>query len=194
MRHLQQSGMSLIVALIMLLVMTSTTLMLFRMSNTGTQIVGNMQFRNEALAAADGTLQEVISTTRLVLTPAALFAAPCDGVANRRCYDLTGDGDEDLQVDVPQPQCMLAVDIPNADLDLTNPIDLKCAFSPESGSGDESLGAIAGASKCARAVWEARANAEDYDASGTTGARMTIVQGVGVLIGVDRKLIDCPGS
>lgn len=193
MRRLRQSGMSLIVALIMLLVMTATTLMLFRMSNAGSQIVGNMQFRNEALAVTDGALQEAISTTRLVQSPTALFADACDGVANRRCYDITGDGDDDLQVDVAQPRCVLAVDIPNADLNLSNPVDLKCAFSPDTGAGDESVGAIAGASKCARAVWEVRADGQDYDDTGTTGARVTVVQGVGVLIGADRKLMDCPG-
>ncbi|MEW6166526.1 MAG: hypothetical protein AB1651_02325 [Pseudomonadota bacterium] len=190
--QLCQSGFSLVVALIMLVIMTATTLMIFRISNTGTQIVGNMQFRNEALALADGTLQEAISTTRVFDTPDTLFLDPCDNVNNRRCYDVDGNGDDDVQVDVVPPACVQVNIIPTRALDSLDPFDQDCLTGAATETGTE--GVDTGASLCARSIWEARANAQDYGGSGTTGARMSVVQGVGVTIDKGSALAGCPGS
>jgi hypothetical protein len=196
-RRLNQSGLSLVVALIMLVIMTATTLMIFRMSNTGTLIVGNMQFRNEALALADGTLQEAISTTRVFDAPNTLFLDPCDNVNNRRCYDVDGDGANDIEVDVVPPTCVQVNIIPtralNLDDPVNNPFDQDCAagVTPDNTGQEDGDG---GASLCARSTWEARANAQDYDDSGTTGARMSVVQGVGVTIDKGSALAGCPGA
>lgn len=187
----RQSGFSLVVALIMLAIMTATTLMVFRMSNTGTQIVGNMQFRDEALTLADGTLQEAISTTRVFDAPDTLFLDPCDNTSNRRCYDIDGDGDDDVQVDVRRPTCVQVNVIPTSALDLASSFDVKCTASETGIEGIE--GGATGQSLCARSTWEARADAQDYGASGATGARISVVQGVGITIDKGSALEGCPG-
>lgn len=189
-RTSRQSGLSLIVAMIMLLLMTMTALMLFRMSNTGTQIVGNMQFQNEALTSANGAIQEAISTTRLFLSPTQLFLEDCGGSFNRRCYDLNGDGQDDFQVDVAAPTCV-QVDIkPNATLNL-NSDEKNCAVGVSQTFGME--GASAGNSLCSETVWEIRADAGDAGDSGATGAKVSLVEGVGVQVKTGTALTFCFG-
>lgn len=191
----RQSGLSLVVALIMLVVMTATTLMVFRMSNTGSQIVGNMQFRNEALAVADGVVQEVISSTRLFESPDALFTENnCDGGGNfnQRCYDVNGDNSNDLQVDVEAPACTQVTIIPNASLNFAVQSELDCAVGEGAERGIE--GAAQGNSLCARTVWEVRADAKDAGSSGATGARVRLVQGIGVQVRRGVALTFCFGA
>jgi hypothetical protein len=185
-----QRGLSLVVALIMLVVMTMTLLMLFRMSNTGTQIIGNMQFRNDAQASANSAVQEVLSTTRMFATPNQLFLDPCGGDFNRRCYDLNGDAQFDVQVDVVPPTCVQVNIRPNARLDFTNPADRNCAVGENQNFGVEGL--EAGSSLCANTVWEIRANASDFGASGATGARVTVVQGAAVQVRTGIAQTFCP--
>ncbi|MEQ1440256.1 hypothetical protein AAG565_12925 [Fontimonas sp. SYSU GA230001] len=188
----RERGMSLVVALIMLLMMTVTALMLFRMSNTGTQIVGNMQFRNEALASADAAIQEVLSTTRMFETPNLLFLQDCGGSFNRRCFDLNGDQQDDVQVDVAPPSCVQVDIIPNASLNLSRPNEADCAVGVAQTFGME--GAVAGNSLCANTLWEVRATASDAGASQATGARMTVVQGVGVQVKTGVAVAFCAGT
>jgi hypothetical protein len=186
----RQRGLSLIVALIMLIVMTMTLLMLFRMSNTGTQIVGNMQFRNEALASATSAVQEVLSTVRMFAAPNLLFLDACEGSFNRRCYDLNGDGDDDVQVDVVPPSCVGGNILLNADLNLGNPFQRGCLIGESQNFGVE--GVATGNSLCANTIWEVRAQAGDFGASGATGARVTVVQGVGVQVRTATAQTFCP--
>jgi hypothetical protein len=178
----RELGLSLVVALIMLLVMTVTTLTLFRMSNTGSQIVGNMQFRSEALSAADATLQEVVSTTRMFSLPGAIFLEPgcSSGSYNQRCVDLNGDGRPDLQVDVAPPQCVQVTIIPNLVLDLADPSQRSCAEGVRQSFGV--AGSAEGNSLCADTTWDVRAEAGDVGDTGLTGTRVAVVQGVGVLV------------
>lgn len=190
-RH--QSGLSLVVALIMLIIMTATTLMLFRMSNTGSQIVGNMQFRDEALAAADSTIQAVLSTTRMFETPESVFLEPgCTGGNNQLCVDVSGDGAPDLQVDVAPPSCVQVTVIPNSRLDLAVDADRACAEGVRQTFGIS--GSAEGSSFCALTNWEVRADAGDVGTAGTTGAQVTIVQGVGVRVQRSVALSFCSGS
>jgi hypothetical protein len=178
----REHGLSLVVALIMLLIMTVTTLTLFKMSNTGSQIVGNMQFRSEALAASDATLQEVVSTTRMFELPNSVFLEPgcSSGSYNQRCIDLNDDGEPDLQVDVVPPECIQVTIIPNIALDLTNPQERSCAEGVRQSFGV--VGSAEGNSLCADTTWNVRADAGDVGGSGITGARVSVVQGVGVLV------------
>ena len=189
-RYRAQRGLSLIVALIMLLIMTVTLMMLFKMSNTGTQIVGNMQFRNEALASAEGAIQEVLSTTRMFLSPNTLFLTACNGSFNSRCYDINDDGDDDVQVDVAPPQCVQYTIIPNASLNFAVPNQRICAVGESQNFGVE--GADSGNSLCTNTLWEVRARAGDIAATGATGASVTVVQGVGVQIKTGNALTFCP--
>lgn len=195
----RQRGLSLVVALIMLLVMTVTTIAIFQMSQTGTQVIGNMQWRDDALTAADSAIDEVVSTTRLFESPDALFLVQCKGSFNSRCYDLNGDGQDEIEVRInPAPTCVQVTVVPTASLNLASAAGLACARDTPQQFGVE--GVSTGDSLCARSTWEVRANALDFDAdvddpaTGTTGARMTVVEGVGVLVPSGTALAFCTGS
>jgi Tfp pilus assembly protein PilX len=61
----RQRGMALVVGLILLALMTVMAITGFNIGRTSLDIVGNMQARQEVIAAANSTIQEAISTTRL---------------------------------------------------------------------------------------------------------------------------------
>ncbi len=191
-RRTCQRGLSLVVALIMLIVMTVTTLAVFRMSQTGSQIVANMQFRDEAVASANSTIQEVISTQRMFLSPDAVFLQACNGSFNRRCFDLNGDGQDDIEVEIAAPRCVQVSIIPTSTLNLAVAGELACARDTVQMFGVE--GIATGDSLCANSTWEIRAQAQDFNGSGATGARMSVVEGVGVQVPSGTAIGFCLGS
>lgn len=90
-----QRGAALIVGLIMLLLITVMVTSAFTMSTTNLQSVGNMQFRDDAIAAANKATEQVLSspfTTALV--------------AQTINVDLNNDGTTDYEVDFDAPTCV----------------------------------------------------------------------------------------
>lgn len=65
----RQTGATLITALIMLIVLTLLVVSGIRSSSTNLRIAGNMQMQEEATAAAQQAIENVISTTALLATP-----------------------------------------------------------------------------------------------------------------------------
>ena len=93
----KQRGAALVVGLIMLVLIT---LMLITALNLGTanfRSVTNMQFREEAIAAANQAIEQVISST--------FTAAP---VAETIEIDIDNDDDADYVVDIALPVCVSA--------------------------------------------------------------------------------------
>src|ERR1700694_1173390 len=97
MRH-RQRGVTLIVALIMLMLITLMVVTGLNLGKGSMQMVGNMQQRNQVKAAIDETLEEVISTVQFSNTPPNVFLMPCNKVANTKCVDIDGDGTADVTV------------------------------------------------------------------------------------------------
>lgn len=93
----RQRGATLIVGLIMLLLFTLMISTTFMLSSTNLKAVGNMQSRNEALAAANMAINLMMST--------AFTTAPAADTVN---VDLNNDGTDDYQVELAQPQCVQA--------------------------------------------------------------------------------------
>jgi len=58
-----QRGATLVVGLIMLVLITLMVTTAFMLSNTNLKAVGNMQFRDEAIAAANAAIETVLSTS-----------------------------------------------------------------------------------------------------------------------------------
>ena len=92
-----QRGATLVVGLIMLVLLTLLVTSAFMLSTGNLKAVGNMQFRNEAIAAANKRIEEVLSTNFLAVPP----ANPVD-------VDIDGDGNGDYQVTVAAPTCVRA--------------------------------------------------------------------------------------
>ncbi len=66
----KERGATLVVGLIMLVVITLLTVSAFRLTGGNLKAVGNMQFRNEAIAAANMAIEQMINTHFATLNPA----------------------------------------------------------------------------------------------------------------------------
>lgn len=96
----QQRGAALIVALIMLTLITVLATSAFQLSNTSLQSVGNMQTRDEAIAAANKAMEQVLSSP-FTDAPAA------DAID----VDIDNDDTIDYRVSFAAPTCVSAQQI-----------------------------------------------------------------------------------
>jgi Tfp pilus assembly protein PilX len=92
-----QRGATLVIGLVMLGLITMLVASAFTMSNTNLKSVGNMQFRNEAIAAANRAIEMVVA--------APFTTAP---TAQTIQVDLNNDTTVDYTVAIAAPVCMRA--------------------------------------------------------------------------------------
>lgn len=97
-----QRGATLIAGLIMLAVVMLTVTTAFTLSSSNLKAVGNMQFRNEALAAANKAIEQVISSP-FTNSPAA----------EEINVDINNDGTNDYVVQITTPSCVRATQLTN---------------------------------------------------------------------------------
>lgn len=101
------AGATLVVSLIMLVVLTLLAVTAIRMSNVNFRTIGNMQVRNEAVAAAQQAIEQVISNSANFTTP----------VAQQIGIDINNDGVADYTVNVSAPTCLKMVSVPGYSVD-----------------------------------------------------------------------------
>jgi len=105
-RSARQRGAALIVGLIMLVLITLTVAAAFTVSTSNLKSVGNMQTRNEAVAAANRAIEEVAAS---LLPPNAdgspSMVAPAATVS---LVDINNDGKTDYTVQIAAPTCVRA--------------------------------------------------------------------------------------
>lgn len=92
-----QRGAALIVSLIMLTLITLLVITALNLGSLGFRSVSNTQFRDEAIAASNLAIQQVISSPFFIDPAAAAQEIP---------VDLDNDGTDDYVVDIAQPQCL----------------------------------------------------------------------------------------
>lgn len=148
-RH--QRGITLIVGLIMLVLITLMVTAAFTLSSTNLKAVGNMQFRDEAVAAANVAVERVVSTD---------FTA----VPQTSSHDVDIGGAV-YTVVVDTPTCIKSTAIKS--LPPTDPDALQCTF----GAG--------GTPVCFETLWEVSATVSSTGAAAVTGAAVTVKQGIG---------------
>jgi Tfp pilus assembly protein PilX len=160
----RQHGVTLFVALVLLVMVTLLAVSSFRVSNTNLKIVGSMQGKSEANGAAQQAIEQVLSTPAFVMDPATTAATPI-GV------DINGDGTADytVQFNNPAPKCLKSRQTNPADLDITKLSDRPCFASAL-------ITQAKVATACAETVWEVTATTTDTVTSATT----TVRQGVSV--------------
>ena len=90
-----QKGATLIVGLIMLVLLTLMVTTSFMLSTSNLRAVGNMQFRDEAIAAGNSAIEQVVSSSFTVLP-----------VASTVLVDIDQDGTDDYTVAVTAPVCV----------------------------------------------------------------------------------------
>ena len=93
----KQRGATLIVGMIMLTVITLMVITAFTLSSTNLQSVGNMQFRNEAIAAANKAIEQVLGSSFTTATAAQSINV-----------DIDNDGTVDYIVLIGTPLCIRA--------------------------------------------------------------------------------------
>ena len=91
-----------IVGLVMLVLITLTVIAAFTLSQANLKAVGNIQMRNEAVAAANRAIEEVVTS---LLPATAPYATP---VETQSDVDINNDGTVDYKVKILAPVCVRA--------------------------------------------------------------------------------------
>jgi hypothetical protein len=126
-----------------------------------------MQFRDEAIAAANVAIEEIVNDDFMTLPTATTVPV-----------DIDRDGTNEHTVDVPPPTCASWRVIPSSELNVSNPADLPCFLGGAATASG--LGGVAGTdSFCADTLWQVRAIvAPTAGGAAATGASVTINQGI----------------
>jgi Tfp pilus assembly protein PilX len=96
----KQKGATLIVGLIMLVMITLLMVSAFTLSGNNLRAVGNMQYRNEAIAAANLAIEQTINLNYAAVDPAN-YPTLID-------IDIDQDNAVDYTVTIPAPVCISA--------------------------------------------------------------------------------------
>jgi hypothetical protein len=148
-----QRGATLVVGLIMLTLITVMVTSAFTLSTTDLKSVGNMQIRDEAVAAANKAIEQVLSSP-FTTSPAG----------ESLDVDLNNDGTTDYTVVFTAPSCVSASEITGT-LVPPSSISLGSAFSLST-------------SNFYQTVWDLDASVTDV----ASGASVRVRQGVRVLL------------
>lgn len=170
-----QRGITLVITMIFLILLSMFAINAFNGSTGNMRIVGNMQARQESIAAAQQAIEQTISSTLFTTDPAAVGANPV-------AVDIDGDGTADYTAQLtPQPRCYRAKPIKTSELNPALPADIACLRSgvvQNSGLDTASAASEAGNSLCANSDWNIRAQVTDA----RTSTRVAINQGVSVRV------------
>lgn len=189
-RH-RQRGITLVICLIIMMMMTLFAVTSFNMGKTSLVIVGNMQERAHATDAAVGVVQAAFSSSQFSDNPSAAITGTCGGIAvsNEDCVDINGDGTDDIDVQItPNPTCLKAEAILNSALDLNNAEDAACTVQAQQNTAGIVGGGTNGASLCGNAVWNINVVATDL----ASGAQVTVDSGVAARTKLDDISTNCP--
>lgn len=169
----RQRGATLVVALIFLVLMSLFAIHAFLGSSTNLRIVGNMQARSEAEAAAQVAIEQVISNPGFAQNPAQSASVPI----------TVDNGSASYTVRItPQPACYRVRIVKNSELDAAKAPDVSCMRSgtvsmpgviqPTTALG----GQLADNSVCSDTEWDIRAEVTDS----RTGTSVAVHQGVSI--------------
>lgn len=170
MKLTQQKGVTLIIGLIMLLVLTLLVVSAVRFGSTNLRIAGNMQVQTEAAAAAQQAIEKVLS--------ADFTAAPVAVTIN---VDLNNDGATDYTAVIPQPVCNSGQPLTGSDGNPSLASDqslFSSGNSDNAGIIDSNGNSSESTSFIIKQQWDVQARVTD----GRTGADLTQHQGVSVRV------------
>ena len=159
-----QRGMTLFVAMIILVMITLLVVSAFRVSNTNLKIVGAMQGRQEAVASSQAAIEQVLSSKFFTENPSIVANTPID-------IDINNDGVDDFSVKMALPKC-----VRTAPVVLGTPptkLQLDCA-------GSSRYPGATTPTWCSNTIWELEATTTDK----LTAAKTTVRQGVGMTVDI----------
>jgi Tfp pilus assembly protein PilX len=165
----KQSGATLVVSLIMLVVLTLLSVSAIRFGLVNLKIVGNTQTEAEASAAAQAGIEQVIDLIKSVENIDAIAAATPAISTGGTSYNVT----------LAKPTCQFSVAVLNSTLDPTNANDVACFEGQDPEKLLNADGTLTTTpSACNSQQWEIRADVAD-PGSGTT---LSMVQGITVRV------------
>jgi hypothetical protein len=173
----RQSGITLVVSLIMLMVLTLLVVSAVRFGNINLKISGNAQTEAEATAATqvaiEQTLQQVLAADKID----SILAQPALAVST---------GGMSYNVNVAKPTCVLTKNIKNVELDPTKNDDRLCfgTSDPDSLVGSDGK-LLAAPTSCKGQQWDIAATTGDP----LTGAQVSMLQGVSLRVSAE---VQCP--
>jgi Tfp pilus assembly protein PilX len=161
----EQRGNTLLMGLILLVLLTLIGLASINSATSNLKVVGNMQYQQEALGAAQVAINKVLSKAGYFSDPST---APVSDTV-----DVNGDGVADYTVTLAQPCILMTKDILVSELVVTNATDLLC-LSSSTLRNSGIMGQASGASKsdCAYVTWRITASVNDT----STKAKVSLVQ------------------
>lgn len=163
-----QRGISLIVGMIMLLLITLMSTAAFTLSTTNSKLVGNIQFRDEAIASVNIALEQASIT----LLPTGFTTLPTGPTIYT--IDINNDGVTDYSVSIAIPACIQSQ---------------LGGSAGEIGGSSVSLGdTFSGTGNYYNTMWDIAANLTDA-ISGTT---IEIHQGLRIALSETQKSLVCP--
>lgn len=167
----RQQGLTLLVSMIMLIVLTLLVVSAIRFGNVNLRIANNTQAKAEATAAANVALEQVLDTAKA--------AANLDQVnVGGKSYTVKTGG-ATYTVNTSKPTCNLTRPVTNAELNPNDAADQKCFESQDQDKAITANNSTTTApSACNSQLWSVQADVDD----GFTGARVTSVQGFSVRV------------
>jgi Tfp pilus assembly protein PilX len=179
-----QRGITLVIGLIMLALITIVALMAFNLSQGNLKIVNNAQHREEAAKSAQQAIDEVISKPDFITNKdAPVPVGKQCGAANKYCTDVNSDGDTDFAVTVTAT-CAKARAIYTNELDIkNNPDDVSCLVQDT-----QIINPLPGGqSLCADTTWDIGAEATDQ----ASPAKVSMHQGIAIRVSIDSADTAC---
>jgi len=171
----KQQGVTLVVAMIFLILLSLFAASAFKSSTGNLRIVGNMQSRQESIAVGQKALEQTISSSEFSSNPAGVASTPVN-------VDIDGNGTVDYTATLnPQPHCYRTKPIKSSDLDPALAADRSCMKSSgvlQGGLDIPDAAADAGNSLCANSEWNIGAQVVDA----RSGAKVVINEGVAVRV------------
>ena len=167
----RQRGLTMFVAMIILVMVTLLVVSAFRVSNTNLKIVSGMQGRQEALASAQAAIEQVLSDDFFSENPTIVAATPIE-------VDINGDATGDFTVTMDMPRCLRT-----APVVMGNPptqLQLDCA-------GSSRFPSATTPTWCSNTIWELSATTTDR----LTAAKTTVRQGVGMTVEITNAKTAC---
>jgi len=168
----RQSGLTLFVAMIILIMVTLLVVSAFRVSNTNLKIVASMQGRQEAQASGQAAIEQVLSSPFFSENPAIVAATPIS-------VDVNGDGTPDFDVTMALPRCLRTAPVVVDPVKPTK-LQLDCA-------GSSRFPSATTPTWCSNTIWEVGATTTDR----ITAAQTTVRQGVGMTVEITNAKAAC---
>ena len=171
-----QSGMTLVVALVMLVVLTLLVVSAIRFGNINLRIAGNAQSEAEATSAAQVAVETMVNKINA--------AANISSLTSQTMSVSTGGGT--YTVSVTKPGCIFNKPINNSDLDPTKTSDQACFETTDTEKLVTSGNTLTTApTACKDQQWDVQASVDDSK----SGAKTSMLQGVSVRVGAE---VQCP--